>query len=456
MPIRIRLALAFAIATLVLVVVGGVLFERSFRGGLEDSLDNGLRTQADSLSVQVRDTPAPDLRAGGRGALLDTHDVVAQVLDGSGRVLAATQEAGTRSVVSRASARTARARPVFTDTRVGPEGERYRVLARSVSGPEGIRTVVVATSLESTDDAVGRVRDALLVGGALAVVVAAAGGWLLATAALRPVERMRRQTADISEHDSRSRLQVPATRDEIAALAVTMNDLLGRLHAAVDRQRAFVADAGHELRTPLAVLRTELELAGRRERSPEELRDAIDHAAQESERLSRLADELLFLTRADGDGDGIRRERVELCGVITQAVESVRARAVAVDVALVVDAVDTEVSIAPDLVRRAVENLLENALRYSPTRSTIEVRGRREAGAAVVEIVDEGPGFPAGFVPHAFERFSRADDSRTRADGGTGLGLAIVLAVARAHGGSAEIADRPGGGAVVTVRLPDV
>ena len=125
----------------------------------------------------------------------------------------------------------------------GPKASGIAVLARSVSGPEGLRTVVVATSLESTDDAVGRVRDALLVGGALAVVVAAAGGWLLATAALRPVERMRRQTADISEHDSRSRLQVPATRDEIAALAVTMNELLGRLHAAVDRQRAFVADA---------------------------------------------------------------------------------------------------------------------------------------------------------------------------------------------------------------------
>ena len=345
---------------------------------------------------------------------------------------------------------------MFTDTRVGAERERYRVLARSVAGSEGVRTVVVASSLESTDDAVGRVRDALLAGGALAVVVAAAGGWVLATAALRPVERMRRQAADISEHDSRSRLQVPATRDEIAALAVTMNDLLGRLHAAVDRQRAFVADAGHELRTPLAVLRTELELAGRRERTPEELREAIDHAAQESERLSRLADELLFLTRADGDGDGIRRERVELCGVITQAVESVRERAIAGDVGLVVDAVDAEVSLAPDLVRRAVENLLENALRYSPPGSTIEVRARREAGTTIVEVVDEGPGFPPGFVPNAFDRFSRADDSRTRADGGTGLGLAIVLAVARAHGGSAGIADRPGGGAVVDVCLPDV
>jgi hypothetical protein len=455
-PIRIRLALAFAIATLVLVAVGGVLFERSFRRGLEDSLDSGLRTQADSLAVQVRDTPAPDLRTGGRGALLDTHDVVAQVLDPSGRVLAATREAGPRPVISGATARTARARTVFTDTRVGAERERYRVLARSVSGSEGVRTVVVASSLESTDDAVGRVRDALLVGGSLAVLVAAAGGWVLATAALRPVERMRRQAADISEHDSDSRLEVPPTRDEIAALAVTMNDLLGRLHAAVDRQRAFVADAGHELRTPLAVLRTELELAGRRERTPAELRDAIDHAAQESERLSRLADELLFLTRADGDRDRIRRERVQLRRVLEQAVESIRARAVAADVALVVDAGATEVSIAPDLVRRAVENLLENALRYSPPGSTIEVRGRCEAATVTIEVGDEGPGFPAGFVPHAFERFSRADDSRARADGGTGLGLAIVLAVARAHGGSAEVAGGPAGGALVTVRLADV
>jgi signal transduction histidine kinase len=314
--------------------------------------------------------------------------------------------------------------------------------------------VVVATSLESTNAAVNRVRSGFVLGGASAVAIAGIGGWLLATAALRPVERVRRKAAEISEHDSSSRLPVPTTHDEIAALATTMNQLLAELHTALGRQRAFVSDAGHELRTPLAVLRTELELAGRPHRTREQLLDAIEHASAETDRLARLTEDLLFLAHRD-NGTDPSFEATPLVVVIARATNARRAGAELRDVRLDLEA-DSTVSacVAPDLLQQAIDNLLANAVRYSTPGTVVTVRLRRDDDWAAIDVLDEGPGFPLEFLPHAFERFRRGDDARARADGGTGLGLAIVRSVAEVHGGSAQAANRPDGGAVVTVRIP--
>ncbi|MEX0948627.1 MAG: ATP-binding protein [Acidimicrobiia bacterium] len=454
MPIRVRLALSFALVTLVLVVAAGLLFERSFRDGLKSSLEPGLRARAAAFSQSIERGEVPSRLAGNaETALLPNGDLVAQLLEPGGRVVAATREAGTRPVVPASTLRRA-ADEQFVDVTIGGEREPYRALARRTTTAAGERVVVVATSLESTNAAVTRVRNAVLVGGAFAVGIAAIGGWLLATAALRPVERMRRKAAEISEHDSSSRLPVPATHDEIAALATTMNQLLAELHTALARQRAFVSDAGHELRTPLAVLRAELELAGRPHRSTEQLQDAIEHAGVETDRLARLTEDLLFLAHRD-DGIDPHFEATPLVDVLARATDARRARADQRNVHLRLEA-DSTVSarVAPDLLQLAIDNLLANAVRYSTPGTVVTVRLRRDDGAAAIEVLDEGPGFPPEFLPHAFERFRRADESRARADGGTGLGLAIVRSVAEVHGGTAVAGNRPGGGAVVTVRIP--
>ena len=450
MPIRVRLALSFAAVTLLLVGVGGVLFVRSFRAGLVDSLGPGLRVQSDSLVTRVREN--------GTNAALNTAqvDIVEQVLDDSGRVLATTREGGAGPLVRGATVREAARSRVFTNTKVGGEQEPYRVLAAPVMTGSGRQIVVVATSLEATDEAVTRVREALLVGGGSAVLLAAIGGWLLSAAALRPVERMRREAEDISEHDAASRLAVPGTHDEIASLATTMNGLLERLHDALTRQRAFVADAGHELRTPLALLRTELELADRPQRTDLELREALRHAAGSVERLARLTEDLLLLARTD---DGIERrfERVRLPEVVEASVAAARelASSAGVAIAIEVEIRDRpDVSGSPNLLQRAVDNVVENARRYAPAGSTITVRVSSAGPDAVVEVLDDGPGFPPEFLPRAFERFRRADDARARVDGGSGLGLSIVLAIARVHGGTASAGNRPTGGAIVTLTIP--
>ncbi len=454
MPIRIRLAALFGLASLVLFGVSGSLFVRSLRHGLETSLDTALRARADSLAQRVREASvAVDFGNPSQSGLLRPGEAVAQVLDPAGRVAESSGEAGERPMISTAKRVVARTKPVFATATL--DRDRFRVLAAPARRADGTWTVVVASSLESANAAVSRVEHGFVIGGGAAVVFAGFGAWLLASAALRPVERMRRDAAEISEHDLAARLAVPGTRDEIAALAGTMNELLARLQAAFARERGFVADAGHELRTPLAALRTELELARNPSRTREDLRDAIRRAAEDTDRVVRLAEELLFLARSDHGRGELHLELEPIVPLVTRSVEMVATRSAEREVA--VEVRGNEDLVAPlnvEQFSRAIDNLLDNALRFAPPGSTVTVDLRRDGTDAVVEVADQGPGFSPEFLPHAFERFRRADDARSRADGGSGLGLAIVLAVTEAHGGTASAENRPDGGAVVRLRIP--
>jgi signal transduction histidine kinase len=261
----------------------------------------------------------------------------------------------------------------------------------------------------------------------------------------------------VSGRDEGSAVEVPGTRDEIAALAGTMNELLGRLQGALARQRAFAADASHELRTPLAVLRGELELAARPGRSRDDLAAAVRSAAAEAERLSRLTDDLLLLARSDEDRLSLRPATTDIGELLARSAGTACSRLAAAGVTCHVDAPDGLLAdVDSDRIRQAVDNLLDNALRFAPRGSVIVLAARADGPDLGIEVRDDGPGFPPGFLPHAFERFRRPDTGRSRDDGGTGLGLAIVRAIAVAHGGTASAASKPGGGAVVRVRLPEV
>ena len=276
-----------------------------------------------------------------------------------------------------------------------------------------------------------------LVGGPLALGLATLAGWLLAGAALRPVEAMRRRAAAVSADTSGERLPVPRSHDEIHRLATTLNEMLDRLDAGLVRERRFVADAGHELRTPLALLRTELELALRREREPAELRDAIASAREEVDRLIGLAEALLVLDRA-GEA-ALRLDDIDAGELLEAVARRFRRRAEAEGRRIEIGGEGT-LHADRDRLEQALDALVDNALTHGA--GTV----RLHAAGDAVTVSDEGAGFPDDFLPHAFERFSRSDESR--AGGGAGLGLAIVAAVARAHGGRATAA-----GATVTVVL---
>ncbi|MBL7492186.1 HAMP domain-containing protein [Frankia sp. AgB1.9] len=459
MSLRIRLTALFGLGTALVLVGVGFLFYLQLRASLSHSLDAILATRAEALRARVVGSTSPD-------DALAAASPLAQLVDANGHVLAVSPATATRPLAGAGVVEAARTRRVLVTVEV--RGAKTRVLAEPVDAADGSRLVlVVGASPESLDDAEDRIRDVMFFACVPLVALSALAAWWLAGAALRPVERMRGQAAAMGVADLGGRLEIPPTRDELAALATTMNDLLDRLHVARAHDRAFVADAGHELRTPLTNLKAELELASRPGRSRADLEEALTCAAVETDRLIRLSEALLVLARFDSDpGQLIHRERMPLAPLLERAVASAMpaARAAGAEIRLDVEG-SVDLDADPDRVRQAVDNLLSNALRYTAPGNPIEVTAERGQGGpaagldgpvVTITVRDHGPGFPQEFLPQAFERFARADAARGRADGGAGLGLAIVAAVAAAHDGRATAANHPEGGAVVTLALPAV
>jgi signal transduction histidine kinase len=301
---------------------------------------------------------------------------------------------------------------------------------------------------EALDDLVRELVTALPV----VFVLATVGAYLLAAAALRPVERMRTQAAAVTEDTPGHRLDVPPSHDEIARLATTLNDMLTRLQTALDRERLFVADAGHELRTPLSLLRTEIELALRHPRDATELRAALVSALEETVRLVQLTEDLLLLARTDHHDSSTAPAGTTVCdiGPVLHRVAA-RLRNGATGQPVTIDCPDgLTASLTEDRLARAVTNLIHNAQQHG--RGPVEVTAHAHDQQIRIEVRDHGPGFPPAFLPHAFDRFTQAD--RARATTGTGLGLAITAAIARSSGGDYGAANHPDGGAAVWITLP--
>src|ERR1019366_7723587 len=293
MSIRLRLAVVFTVAAAALFALGSWLFVSQLSAGLLTSIDAQLAAR---LGQEGRYLTGPaSAQAAGSAA---PGEYVMQVIDPAGRVRGASPDAGTVPMLPTAGrAMAARGRIILITSE---EGERERLMAQPLAHHGGW-VAVAGVSLETFDGTLRDVSHQLVIGGVVFVAIAGLGAYGLARAALSPVERMRREVAALSERDPAPGIAVPRTRDEIAALAATMNELLSRLHRALARQRALVADASHELRTPLAVPSGGRELAGRPGRSEQDLRAAAGRAAEEVGRLARLTDQLLFLARSDED-----------------------------------------------------------------------------------------------------------------------------------------------------------
>ncbi len=448
LPIRLRLTLAFALGMAgILAGLGAFLYLR-LGSELLRAIDLGLRSRAqvvaagiDRQNVNFGDEP---------GALVSPTDSFAQVLDHSGRLLESTDAISHRPLLA-SSALRGIGRPTFLIRHVAGVPDASRLLVLPVTGGGGRLFVVVGTSLAVRTAALERLLALLVIGGPVALAITSAAGWALAGAALRPVERMRREAAEISTAPDR-RLRVPATGDEVARLASTLNEMLERLQEAFERERRFVDDASHELRTPLGILKGELDLARSRPRSPEELQAALIRASEDADHLSRLAEDLLVLSRARGGRLPVHREPVELPELVEEATRPFVTRAEQSGSALTVDVAPGSVRVDPLRVRQVIVNLLDNALRHTPAGSGVRLLVERSRSGVRITVEDSGPGFPDDVLVRAFEPFSRGPSSAT-GDGGAGLGLAIVMAVARSHGGSATAENLPGGGARVTVNL---
>jgi two-component system OmpR family sensor kinase len=463
-PLRLKLALQFSAVTLFVLVAVGALFGIDLRTDLRHSMDADLRSRADDLIAQLDSSGTGTIL--GRPLRLPAGSY-GQVLASDGHLVQATDEARIHPLLTPAQAAVAAGGERLLNGAMQPDSrgqmsvgqEQVRIFAEPAGRPDLV--VAVAMSREVLEEATRRAAAQLLMIGASVLLVAGPGAWLLARAALRPVERMRAQAAELEARDAGAGLAVPGGRDEISRLGETLNALLGRLHEAYERECAFVADAGHELRTPLTVLRGELELARRPGRSPEQLAATVEVAAEQTERLIRLAEDLLVLDRDEHEtARFVPFDLVELADAARLAALA-GPRAGLVSIVIDAPARPLTVSGDPDRIRRAVDNLLVNALRFSPAGGTIRIEIATPPGQVELAVLDQGPGFPPDFLPVAFERFRRHDPSRTRieVDGveqaSTGLGLAIVRSVMRAHSGTATAANLEGSsGARVTLRWP--
>jgi two-component system, OmpR family, sensor kinase len=440
MSIKLRVALVFTLALAVAFSLGSWLFLSQLHAQL---VTNALKAQL-----------AQYLPAGNaHGGLINAPDkVLVQVISPSGLVISHSSEATAAPMLTSSQLQQARA-GLFIGTGTN-DGDLVRVAARAVRSGS---VVAVGTAVDERliTSTVQTSMVALVIGGVVFVLIGGLGAYWLAATALSPVERMRREVASLSAQDSQAGVQVPRTRDELAALAGTMNDLLIRLHEALARQRGFIADASHELRTPLAVLGAELELAGRPGRSREELVQAVAGADEEVARLTRLTNDLLMLARSDEGRLPVRAAPTELKELLDHSAEGAAGRAADAGVDVVVDAPGGLVAlIDEDRIRQAVDNLVGNALRFAPAGTQVTVSAWASGTGVVIEVADAGPGFPADFLAHAFERFRRPDSGRARSDGGAGLGLAIVAAITAAHGGTATARNGQDGGAIVAIELP--
>lgn len=447
LPIRARLTIAFAGVMAAVVAVAGAFLYAEFERDLDAEMDAAMKAQAGDIAALVEGERGPR-------AVSASGERFAQIYAADGRVLASTRAAAHARLLTAGEAARAAKRPLSIERRGLPAGDaRVHAVPAGLVG-ERTAAVAVGDSLEQRDSHLARLRTLLLVAGPLALLLASVAGYEVAGAALRPVERMRALAERITESELSERLSVGAPRDEIAALGRTLNAMLDRLEAAVARERRLVSDASHELRTPLTTLRAEVDLALRGERDAGELRAALESASEEAERMSRLADDLLVLARADEGRLPLHPEPLAVCDLLEAAAARARAAAVARGRTIVAGektAEDGRVQADPDRTAQALDNLVTNAIRYG--EGTVALTARRDGDLIELHVLDEGRGFPEGLVIRAFERFARGVEART-SGAGSGLGLAIVEAVAVAHGGRAGARNRPEGGADVWIALP--
>ena len=431
LPIRVRLTLAFAAALALLLASAGLLLYQHLGRSLDYAIDQALRARAADVAALVAQADT-GLREAPPNAFVSAGNDFAQVLDAHGHIIDETPGLGRTPLVARDQIANVDARPLPIK-RAYRRNVPVRLLVLPVHAQDKRLLVVVGTSLRSRDTALASLRRELVVGGPIALLLVSLIGYALAAGALRPVERMRAQAAALSEAHLDERLPVPAARDELARLGNTLNDLLARLRTALERERSFVADASHELRTPLALLRAEIELALDQRRQKNELEGALRSAADEVDRALR-----------------IRTASAELTDVFESLAARFDQRARAAGRHIHADSGTHLFAVDRVRLEQALANLIENALRHG--NGDIRLYAVEVGNAIELHVADHGPGFPPGFLHHAFDRFSRADNAR--GGSGAGLGLAIVAEIAAAHGGTAAAANRPEGGADIWLSIP--
>ena len=452
-------ALAFA-----LLSVGGliyILLAQALYSRIDDNLHALLQITNNSLRNDLEEGQDAADAARSTAAELSSREQMLAIYDSAGRLLAEAGRDKDLEIILPDPSAIGDDPVMETVAERQDRDDRHRLSVRRIEIPRfGVRYIVVAgSSLERTDDELEALRSILLYIVPLALALAAIGGWFLAHRGLSPVAAMVARARRIGAEDLSARLPVMNPDDELGRLAATFNDLLGRLEAALTQQRQFMTDASHELRTPVTTTRTAASVALQRlHREERDYRETLEIVEQQTIRLSRLVDDMFTLARADAGNYPVRRDAMYLDETVEEVARAARvvgaARSIAIDIDTVVPAPFTG---DEELIQRLLVNLIDNAVRHTADGTAVKVQVTTQANGYVIAVSDRGPGIPAESQRHIFERFYRADPSRTRlGGGGAGLGLALVRWIAEVHGGSAELTSSSSDGSTFTVFLPTI
>jgi heavy metal sensor kinase len=476
--VRVRLTLWYsAVLTLVLIVLALItyfIFWRSTLQRTDVNLSELSEAFLTTLDAEVKDQSGPDsLKLAGQVAITEHRfrDHVFAIFDAAGNMVVSSQDVPPAATATSASGETPlssrsfrrfldasfRSERLFGKVRGGEDG--YRAFARHFSSGGKTYVLVILQSFHPQQEMLEEVAATFAWVIPIAILLAGVGGYFLARKSLAPVVAMSSQAGRIGAANLHERLAVQNERDELGHLARSFNSLLDRLGQSFERQRRFMADASHELRTPVAILRGEAEVAlSQQARSPEEYRESLGVLHQEAERLTHIVEDLFTLTRADAGQYPLQPREFYLDELVSECVHSARTLALAKKICLnFEEASESPISADESLLRRMILNLLDNAIKYTLDGGRVTVTCRREGENYVLSITDTGAGIPTELQPRIFERFFRADKARSRAEsdgGGAGLGLSISRWIAEAHHGRLELTRSDSTGSTFSAYLP--
>jgi two-component system, OmpR family, sensor kinase len=456
LPIRWKITLAFALALTAVLTAAGVFLFVQVRADVDEAIAHDLRLRADQLGGLLIQSPISVLAAR-HTADLEPDETIAHILTPDGRVVAASSHPDVR-LLTPEQLQVAGSGELFVDRPAdGMHKESLRVFASPVQAHGNTYIVAVTDSLDERAESLAETLGVEIVGLSAALVASCGIGYWVAGLALRPVEELRRRAAAISgddlAHAEGASLPISPVNDEIGRLGRTLNDMLDRIgraqaaqHDALEQQRRFLADASHQLRTPLAIIKTEVELAQTDTAKGDDLRATIASIGEETDRLSGLTEQLLLLAAADEELLSLNRESVKVHDLLIDVVERSQGRAQLEGRTITVQSDDSMITADRQRLEYALDNLIDNALMHGA--GNVELNARRTGDAVEISVRDHGVGFPDSYLAHPFERFASASSSGR----GSGLGVAIVQAITEAHGGAVTLANDPG--AAVTLLLP--
>jgi heavy metal sensor kinase len=453
-PLKARLTLWYVTLFAVIVAAWSVFVVVVVRADLYAALDRALSLRAAQIAQDFGDADEadfPDIIAAPFSGV-PGPEAIAQLLTPTGSVLQYSGNPVANGVVASAAVVRRAVASQAAQAEVTVKGIEYRILVVRV--PARNELIMVGAQTTAADQSIRLLVLVMLFSGPLVVIAAAAGGWVVARRALRPVATMTSAAAEIGIDRLHDRVPVPGGRDEIASLALTLNRMLTRLEDGVDAKRRLIADASHELQTPLAVMRTELDVSLASSTLSAGAVEVLESAREETDRMTRIVRNLLTLARADEGTLQLLRAPVDLADVAEQAVVSLEVLAREQGVALSVSGAPAVVDGDAEYLRIVLVNLIENAIKYSGEGARVSVSTAAGEGRACVSVSDTGPGIPAAAQALVFDRFYRLDTSRSKENGGSGLGLAISQEIVEAHNGRIELNSEPGSGSHFTVSLP--